>query len=148
MVITSHSALALNIKEKEQLHILERHFLAQRKAIENWFAAQWKQTPPPVYGSVDLRNAGFKLAPIDMNLLINDVSDGIPTIVQNLEQVILPPAELGWSQRLKSGHFEHYALVAAEFAELIKIDPWLISPLFRYCGEVDFMQQEGIECLT
>src|SRR5262249_33271840 len=29
---------------------------------------QWKLTTPPVYGSIDLRNAGFKLAPIDMNL--------------------------------------------------------------------------------
>ena len=29
----------------------------------------------------------------------------------------------------------------------LTIDPWLIAPLFRHCGEIDFMQQEGMECL-
>ncbi len=27
------------------------------------------------------------------------------------------------------------------------VDPWLLSPLFRHCGKIDFMQQEGMECL-
>lgn len=257
-MVTSHPALTLNTTTKEQLHTLERHFLLRRKDIEAWFAAQWKLTPPPFYGSVDLRNAGFKLAPIDMNLfpagfnnlntnflsqtalaarksieailphakkilvipeshtrnlpywsniktlqtiletagfevhfsminadgatpkqivlesgdniilesmqrkedklvigdiepdlilLNNDLSDGIPAILQHLQQPILPPAELGWSHRYKSEHFQYYALVAAEFSDLMKIDPWFITPLFRYCGEIDFMQQAGMECL-
>lgn len=43
--------------------------LLQRAAdIEAWFRRQWRQTAPPFYGSVDLRNAGFKLAPVDTNL--------------------------------------------------------------------------------
>lgn len=43
--------------------------LRERAAdIEAWFRQQWMKTPPPLYGSVDLRNAGFKLAPIDTNL--------------------------------------------------------------------------------
>src|SRR5689334_21342761 len=50
------------------LHLLEKQLLAHQEAIEEWFKAQWKITPAPVYGSVDLRNAGFKLAPVDMNL--------------------------------------------------------------------------------
>jgi glutamate--cysteine ligase len=36
--------------------------------IEAWFRAQWRLTPAPFYCSVDLRNAGFKLAPVDTNL--------------------------------------------------------------------------------
>src|SRR5579872_1032389 len=36
--------------------------------IEAWFRGEWQKTPPPFYGSVDLRNAGFKLAPVDTNL--------------------------------------------------------------------------------
>lgn len=242
----------------EPLLDLEKHFLSHCKNIDAWFEAQWKQTTPPVYGSVDLRNAGFKLAPIDMNLfpagfnnlnpefmnvsvfaakevihqlqpgtknvlvipeshtrnlfywenvhtlltilqqagvnarlgflspeltadqtielpsgasvtiqpllrendslmlhdfkpdmilLNNDLSDGIPAILENVKQPIIPPARLGWSQRLKSGHFQYYAEVAEEFAQIVEIDPWLIAPLFRYCGEVNFMQQEGMECL-
>jgi glutamate--cysteine ligase len=241
------------------LHLLEKQILAQQENIENWFISQWQKTPAPVYGSVDLRNAGFKLAPVDMNLfpagfnnlnpaflplaidacklaitsivpsakrillipenhtrnlyywenvnglikiithagfdvrvgtlmpdyqepraielsnnekvwietltregdivrlndfvpdavlLNNDLSDGIPDILQNLQQPLLPPAELGWSQRLKSGHFHHYANVCDEFAALIGIDSWFIAPLFRHCGEVDFMERAGEECLA
>jgi glutamate--cysteine ligase len=84
----------------------------------------------------------------DLILLNNDLSDGIPEILQGLQQPIGPPAELGWSQRLKSGHFEYYANVTEEFANLIQIDPWFIAPLFRQCGEIDFMRREGEECLA
>ena len=48
---------------------------------------------------------------------------------------------------MKSEHFQYYAEVVAEFAKQLNIDPWLIAPLFRHCGEIDFMQQEGMECL-
>lgn len=47
---------------------LEKKFLNAQVTIESWFRNQWQQTPPPFYGSVDLRNAGFKLAPVDTNL--------------------------------------------------------------------------------
>lgn len=258
-MVTSHAALTLNTTVKEQLHVLERHFILHRQSIEDWFHKQWMLTTPPIYGSIDLRNAGFKLAPIDMNLfpagfnnlnpdflsqsvaaardviktilpeakkimvvpeshtrnlfywsnvrtlqkilekagyevrfgmlngeikttenivlesgdkvivapltrkndklyvedfepdlilLNNDLSDGIPDILHNITQTIEPPPELGWSQRYKSEYFECYAAVAEQFADLVKIDPWLISPLFRYCGEINFLQQEGMECLT
>ena len=243
------------------LQMLEKQILDQHNEIEQWFSTQWQKSPAPVYGSVDLRNAGFKLAPVDMNLfpagfnnlmlnpdftklsvdaarqvinqlapsantillvpeshtrnvfywdnvyalhdiltqagfavrigslsaevtaaqemklnsgntvtiepvirdgdkiavagfmpevilLNNDLSDGIPAILKDLTQPVIPPAELGWSQRLKSGHFQYYAAVTAEFAELIQIDPWLITPLFQHCGEIDFMRREGEECLA
>lgn len=258
MLVNSEVLAQLNTTLTEPLRLLERHFLSRRQAIQDWFATQWQQSVPPVYGSVDLRNAGFKLAPIDMNLfpagfnnlnpnflsvaecaaqraihrivpeakkilivpenhtrnlfywaniktlqkilersgfevrfgmlseeikqpqdielpsgervhidplqraneelfvsnfkpdmilLNNDLSDGIPAILQNLEQPLVPPAELGWSQRLKSDHFQYYAEVVDEFAKVADIDPWLIAPLFRHCGKIDFMQQEGMECL-
>ena len=37
-------------------------------AIERWFRLEWQEHTPPFYCSVDLRNAGFKLAPVDTNL--------------------------------------------------------------------------------
>jgi len=240
------------------LHLLEKQLLNKQHDIEEWFQTQWEKTPAPVYGSVDLRNAGFKLAPVDMNLfpagfnnlntdflplsveaakvaitnavpnakkillipenhtrnlyywenirgllnilesagfeikigsllpdyespttldlpsgrkillqtlsrekdivkvgefvpdvllLNNDLLDGIPEILQNVAQPVIPPAELGWSQRLKSGHFQYYAKVSEEFAKLIDMDSWLIAPLFRHCGAIDFMNREGEECL-
>jgi glutamate--cysteine ligase len=37
-------------------------------AIERWFRLEWMEHTPPFYCSVDIRNAGFKLAPVDTNL--------------------------------------------------------------------------------
>lgn len=50
------------------LQNLERKILDSLPEIEHWFRNQWQEHTPPFYGSVDLRNAGFKLAPVDMNL--------------------------------------------------------------------------------
>lgn len=251
-----HKTPHLTTASVAPLHLLEQQLLNKEKEIEDWFKAQWQLSPAPVYGSVDLRNAGFKLAPIDMNLfpagfnnlspeflplsieaarsaitqqqpeakqillipenhtrnmyywdniktllhilttagftvrlgslltepstvtlttgepiqlapitrqlnkiginefipdiilLNNDLSAGIPDILQNLQQPLVPPAELGWSQRLKSGHFQYYADVSRTFAELINIDPWFIAPMFMHCGEIDFMHRDGEDCLT
>ncbi len=259
MLVETSLTPQLNTNFIEPMRFLETHFLSRRKLIEEWMNAQWQLTTPPVYGSVDLRNAGFKLAPIDMNLfpagfnnlnpnflsmavaaaerilhqimpsaknililpeghtrnlfywanihtlqkilmqagfdvrfaslneeikdrqaieltsgesltleplrreqdqlfvdgfipdlilLNNDLSEGIPAILQQVKQRIIPPAELGWSQRLKSEHFQYYAKVVDEFAKHIEFDPWLIAPLFKHCGKIDFMQQDGLECLV
>ena len=81
-------------------------------------------------------------------LLNHDLSAGIPDILQHLQQAIHPPLSMSWSFRLKSNHFGHYQAVAAELAELIAIDPWLINPLSYHCGEIDFMKHEGEDCLA
>jgi glutamate--cysteine ligase len=47
---------------------LERVILDQRPEIERWFRTQWMEHEAPFYTSVDLRNSGFKLAPVDTNL--------------------------------------------------------------------------------
>ena len=238
---------------------LEQHLLARQSDIESWFDAQWRQVPPPFYSSVDIRNAGFKLAPVDTNLypggwnnltpemlplavqaamaaiekicpearnllivpenhtrntfylsnvaqlqrifhmaglnvrigsinpeikaptsielpsgdvvtlepvirskrrlglkdfdpctilLNNDLSAGIPGILEDLhEQFLLPPLHAGWSVRRKSKHFEAYEEVAKRFGKLLGIDPWLINPMFGHCGEVNFAEGSGMECL-
>ncbi|AOZ51359.1 glutamate--cysteine ligase [Chromobacterium vaccinii] len=50
------------------LYELESRILAAQPQIEHWFRSQWHAHATPFYGSVDLRNSGFKLAPVDMNL--------------------------------------------------------------------------------
>jgi len=47
---------------------LEEHLLQNQMQVEAWLREQWLETPAPFYASVDLRNAGFKLAPVDTNL--------------------------------------------------------------------------------
>ena len=242
----------------EPLHSLEQKILSQQVNVECWLRQQWRGLVAPIYSSVDLRNSGFKIAPVDTNLfpagfnnlnrdfmplcvqaiqatlskqfpqvssillipenhtrntfyleniatlndilecagftvrlgsiatdielpieletasgrkinlhpivkqddhlqsgefipdlilLNNDLSNGHPEIFQGIKQPIIPDLNLGWGNRLKSVHFNQYKKVADEFAELVDIDSWLINPLFRNCGEVDFMQGKGADCL-
>jgi len=250
-----HLVTALN----GPLQQLESHLLARQSDIEAWFRQQWHQSPAPFYASVDLRNAGFKLAPVDTNLfpagfnnlspellplciqamqsalerhcpdarrillipenhtrnqyyleslatlqdiiqkagflvrigalqeepgeartfelpsgrqllveplrrennrlyvddfspclvlLNNDLSAGRPAILENLQQMLIPPLALGWANRLKSDHFSRYQEVTREFSKLIDIDPWLITPQFLRCGEINFMKRAGEACLA
>jgi len=238
---------------------LERRFLTAMPTIEHWFRTQWLEHSVPFYASVDLRNSGFKLAPVDTNLfpggfnnlnpdflplcvqamqsavekicpeargvllipenhtrnmfylqnvaqivtalkqagmgvrvgsllpeiaaatdivlpnggtltleplvrrgnrlgladfdpcvvlLNNDLSAGVPDILKNLEQAVLPPLSAGWGTRRKSGHFAAYDSVANEFAELLDIDPWLINPYFASCGKMNFRDRVGEDCLS
>jgi glutamate--cysteine ligase len=250
-----HDATALN----GSLIDLKGRILDAQLAIEHWFHTQWQEHTVPFYSSVDLRNSGFKLAPIDTNLfpggfnnlnpdflplcvqatqssikkicpdargvllipeshtrnqfylqnvarlsiilkqaglnvrlgsllpeittsttlqlsngssltleplqrkgnrlgvgdfdpcvvlLNNDLSAGVPDILKNLEQTVLPPLNAGWTTRRKSQHFAAYDKVAVEFAQLINIDQWLINPYFAHCGGIDFQQHIGEECIA
>ena len=239
---------------------LEQRILDSMPAIERWFRLEWMEHTPPFYSSVDIRNAGFKLAPVDTNLypggwnnltpemlplavqaamaaiekicpearnlllipenhtrntfylsnvaqlrrifhmaglnvrigsinpeikktttielpngesvtlepvirskrrlglkdfdpctilLNNDLSAGIPGILEDIhEQYLLPPLHAGWSTRRKSHHFKSYEEVAKRFGKLLGIDPWLINPLFSQCGEVNFDEGVGMDCLS
>jgi glutamate--cysteine ligase len=238
---------------------LERRFLAAMPTIEHWFRSQWLEHAAPFYASVDLRNSGFKLAPVDTNLfpggfnnlnpdflplcvqamqgtvqkicpeargvllipenhtrnlfylqnvaqlvtilrqagmlvrvgsllpeitapteialpngssvkleplvrrgrrlglegfdpcvvlLNNDLSGGVPDILKNLEQAVLPPLSAGWHSRRKSQHFAAYDKVANEFAALLNIDPWLINPYFATCSQINFQERMGEACLA
>lgn len=238
---------------------LESHFLDHQADIEAWFRKEFKKTPAPFYASVDLRNAGYKLAPVDTNLfpagfnnlhpdlrplaiqaaqnavtqacpiadgvliipenhtrnlfylenvavlqeilisagyevhigslnpeiteetlidlpsgknlkltpvtkkdnrvgvndffpcavlLNNDLSGGRPEILENLEQTLLPPLDLGWADRYKTHHFTHYDAVTSKFAEMVEIDPWLIRPLSVQCGPINFKERTGLETLS
>ena len=237
---------------------LESHILKATTDIEHWLRLQWQDHAAPFYASVDLRNAGFKLAPVDTNLfpggfnnlnpdfhtlcvqaamaaiekacpdaraialvpenhtrnqfylqnveklarilrhagvevrigsllpeitaatdieltngttlrleplkregnrvkvgdmdpcvvlLNNDLSAGVPAILQGLEQNVLPPLHAGWATRRKSKHFAAYDDVTKDFAKLIGIDPWLINPYFERCDKINFRERQGEECL-
>ncbi|HZX32736.1 MAG TPA: glutamate--cysteine ligase, partial [Rhodocyclaceae bacterium] len=82
-------------------------------------------------------------------LLNNDLSAGVPEILQNLhEQFVLPPVHAGWATRRKSNHFAAYDEVVNSFAKHIGIDPWRINPAFSVCRSVNFHDRQGEECLA
>jgi glutamate--cysteine ligase len=81
-------------------------------------------------------------------LLNNDLSAGAPGILEELhEQFLLPPLHGGWSVRRKTNHFQSYEEVAKRFGKLLGIDPWLINPMFSQCGDVNFAEGTGMDCL-
>lgn len=77
-----HAVPNLTTVQTGPLRKIEQHLLDHQSAIENWFRNQWRKTPAPFYASVDLRNAGFKLAPVDTNLF--------PAGFNNLNSAFMP----------------------------------------------------------
>ncbi|GLW60477.1 glutamate--cysteine ligase [Hydrogenophilus thermoluteolus] len=71
---------------------IEHQFLAHQPAIERWFRHWFTEHMPPFYASTDLRNAGFKLAPVDLNLFpggFNNLAEPFtPLAVQALQVAI------------------------------------------------------------
>ena len=63
---------------------LEQRILDSTPAIERWFRLEWMEHTPPFYCAVDIRNAGFKLAPVDTALF--------PSGWNNLTPEMLPLA--------------------------------------------------------
>ena len=97
-------------------------------------------------GGARLGVEGFDPCAILVN---NDLSAGIPDILKGLDgQVLMPPLHAGWALRRKSAHFAAYDQIAAEFAQLLQIDPWLLDPYYARCGEIDFQARAGEECLA
>ena len=81
-------------------------------------------------------------------LLNNDLSAGIPGILEDLnEQFLLPPLHASSSERRKSNHYNAYEEVTKRFAKLLGIDYWLINPMFTACGAVDFGNEQSVEQL-
>jgi glutamate--cysteine ligase len=73
----------------------------------------------------------------------------VPAILQGLDdQWVIPPVHAGWHTRRKSVHAAAYDRVARDFADVIGIDPWRINPEFGVCGQVNFQERTGEECLA
>ncbi len=82
-------------------------------------------------------------------LLNNDLSAGLPEILEGLhEQTLLPPLHAGWAVRRKSNHFAAYKEVAKKFSKTLDIDPWLIDSYFATCGAVDLDERTGEDCIA
>jgi glutamate--cysteine ligase len=74
----------------------------------------------------------------DIILLNNDFSERCPKTLRDIVQPVVPPVEMGWHTRRKDVNFEFYNSLAAEVAEIIGIDPWVISIETCLVENVDF----------
>ncbi|MBN4664616.1 glutamate--cysteine ligase [Pandoraea nosoerga] len=72
---------------------LEKKILDATPAIERWFRLEWQEHTPPFYCSVDLRNAGFKLAPVDTNLFPGGFNNLAPEVLPLAVQAAMAAIE-------------------------------------------------------
>jgi glutamate--cysteine ligase len=72
---------------------LEQRILESMPAIERWFRLEWMEHTPPFYCSVDLRNAGFKLAPVDTNLFPGGFNNLTPEMLPLAVQAAMAAIE-------------------------------------------------------
>jgi glutamate--cysteine ligase len=72
---------------------LEQRVLESMPAIERWFRLEWMEHTPPFYTSVDIRNAGFKLAPVDTNLFPGGFNNLTPEMLPLAVQAAMAAIE-------------------------------------------------------
>jgi glutamate--cysteine ligase len=72
---------------------LENRILESMPAIERWFRLEWMEHTPPFYTSVDIRNAGFKLAPVDTNLFPGGFNNLTPEMLPLAVQAAMAAIE-------------------------------------------------------
>lgn len=73
----------------------------------------------------------------DLLLINNDFSEKCPKTLRDIWQPVEPPVEIGWHTRRKNVHFEFYNKLAGEAAEILGIDPWVIT--------VETLSAEGVD---
>ncbi len=74
----------------------------------------------------------------DIIMINNDFSEKCPKTLHNLRQPVLPPVEIGWHARKKDVHFEFYNSLCSELADILGVDPWVMSVETVLEAGVDF----------
>lgn len=78
---------------KGPINELEARVLESLPATERWFRLEWMEHTPTFYASVDLRNAGFKLAPVDTNLFPGGFNHLTPQMLPQAVQAAMAAIE-------------------------------------------------------
>src|SRR5690606_14548582 len=60
----------------------------------------------------------------DAIVLNNDLTTGVPALLRDISQPILPPPAMGWFQRRKSEHFCSYQQVLESFCKEFGLPCW------------------------
>jgi glutamate--cysteine ligase len=84
----------------------------------------------------------------DFAILNNDLTNGIPEILNNITTPLSPSTFMGWFQRTKSQHFDFYNQIAHDISAILTIDPWRISSFHEKCDDINFKENIGLECLV
>ena len=72
---------------------LENRIYNTKPLIEHWLRSKWREYSVPFYCSVDLRNSGFKLAPVDTNLFPGGFNNLNPEFIALCVQAVMTAVE-------------------------------------------------------
>ena len=72
---------------------IEQRILESMPAVERWFRLEWMEHTPPFYTSADIRNAGFKLAPVDTHLFPDNFNNLTPEMLPLAVQAAMAAIE-------------------------------------------------------
>jgi glutamate--cysteine ligase len=72
---------------------LEARLLDSMPAIERWLRLEWMEHTPPFYTAVDLRNAGYKLAPVATELFPSGFNHLTPAMLPLAVQAAMAAVE-------------------------------------------------------
>lgn len=75
------------------INALEQRILDSMPAIERWFRLEWMEHTPAFYSSADVRNAGFKLAPVSTNLFPSCWNNLLPSMLPLAVQAAMAAVE-------------------------------------------------------
>ena len=84
----------------------------------------------------------------DIVMINNDFSERCPKTLHNLRQPVLPPVEIGWHARKEDVHFEFYNRLCCELADILEVDPWVMSVETVLESGVDFDFPEDRERIS
>jgi len=74
---------------------------------------------------------------LDLIIMNNDLSTGIPDILKNARIPIYPAIQAGWHARQKSHHFFHTKELLDEFSGIVSMDPWFFSAIYSVVDDVN-----------
>jgi glutamate--cysteine ligase len=83
----------------------------------------------------------------DAIVLNNDLSSGMPEILDNISAPILPSPKMGWWRRKKTEHFLAYESVVQEFANEFKLDSWLFESYFEEASNIDIKNEDDMKII-
>lgn len=95
--------------------------------------------------SADVVDGVIRCACFDPDLVVsnNDFSEFYTEWGPQISVKLNPPRELGWWQRKKSTYFHHYNGLSTEFANMIGLDPWLLTVKTELFSDFDTSNEKS-----
>lgn len=84
----------------------------------------------------------------DLVVLNNDLSSGLPDLLDGIGQPVIPVPQMGWYKRRKSNHFLALSGLITDFSARFRFDPWLICPYTDLAPNVDLKEESSLKILA